>query len=620
MSNFNIDWVKDNFPQDLVIFYIGATDLNEVINFRNHLPDSNLFAFECSNYWVEKFPIKEKAEQFNIGYYHVALSDKIGKINFYPCLSYKDEDWPVSSSIYEPTTRLNYLNFSDLIEVESMTIEHFCLQQNISPDFIHIDAQGAEFAVFSKIGKNLPKAIWTEISEFDNYKTGTTYLQFRKLMNNLGYVLFFKDDADELFVLKSLSFKPYIPKEQISKKLKFVFNYSSSKMHGENRTVFYNLCKALDISESYKVDNLPKEIFIYEYQHNWEIKTSDFFGNNGFLEMDPCPENVLDRIKEKTAYLLISIPFESPLEEIFLKFIHSYFAKKDLPASQIIYQTCCLNGQELYENYCKSIGDSSKLNFEYMAENFLMHYGFALKIKQNENHFKTLNKDFLMFNRRWLSHPHRTLFLYNIFKRNLIDNFYISFTKLDVDHKINYSTAVKDHCSNFYNKKIDFNTLEIIENKLPLILDTEDLVSSNLMFEQFSDTKHFYDTSLIHIVSETYFYSNIIHLTEKTFKPILYKQPFIMLGPPFMLKKLRELGFKTFNDIWDESYDEITNHNERFEKILNLVEQIAKMNKTEKNELLEKCQKIIYHNFEIVANFKSNKLTVSNFINKYKLI
>ena len=212
------------------------------------------------------------------------------------------------------------------------------------------------------------------------------------------------------------------------------------------------------------------------------------------------------------------------------------------------------------------------------------------------------------------------MFLYNIFKRNLIDNFYISFTKLDVDHKINYSTAVKDHCSNFYNKKIDFNTLEIIENKLPLILDTEDLVSSNLMFEQFSDTKYFYDTSLIHIVSETYFYSNIIHLTEKTFKPILYKQPFIMLGPPFMLKKLRELGFKTFNDIWDESYDEITNHNERFEKILNLVEQIAKMNKTEKNELLEKCQKIIYHNFEIVANFKSNKLTVSNFINKYKLI
>lgn len=622
MSNFNIDWVKDNFPEDLVIFYIGATDLNGVINFRNQLPKSKLYAFECNDYWVTKFPIIERAKIFNIEYHHVAVSDKIGKINFYPCLSYKDEDWPVSSSIYEPTTKLkNYLHFAGSVEVESITLEHFCSEKNVSPDFIHVDIQGAEHAVLSKLGNNLPKAIWTEISEFNNYKTGTTYFKFRELLNSLGYILFVRDGADELFVLKSFLFKTYIPKKQeIPKKIKFVFNHQLSKMHGENCTVFYNLCRALEIAESHKVDNLPKETFIYEYQHNWDMKVADFFGDNGFLEFNPCPKSVLERIKEKTAYLLISIPFESPLEPQFLHYIHNYFAKKDLPASQIIYQTCCLNGQELYETYCKSISDTPKLNFEYMAENLLMHCGLASNLNYNQNEIKQADKDFLMFNRRWVNHPHRTIFLYNLVERNIIDKFHISFTKTDVDQNVAYTDAVKNHFSHFYNKTIDEVIIQHVEDKLPLILDTTDLVSTNLMFEQFTDTKYFYDTSLIHIVSETNFYSNIIHLTEKTFKPMVFQQPFIMLGPPFMLKKLRELGFQTFNEIWDESYDIITNHNERFEKIFNLVEIIAKMPNLEKNILVAKCKKITEHNFQILKNFKFNKITVNDFVKKYNLV
>lgn len=622
MSNFNTNWIKENFSKDLTIFYIGAAGLNEVITFRNELPESNLHAFECSNYWIERHPIYTLSKKFDINYHHFAISDTVGKINFYPCLQLKNQDWPVSSSIYEPTKRLHYLSFSEPIQVESNTLENFCLQHNVNPDFIHIDVQGAEFSVFSKMGICLPKAIWTEICEFDNYKTGVTYTKFKELMISLGYELFYSDGPDELYKLKTFKCSNYVSKKTIERpKLKFVFGDSCAKLHGENLTVFYNLCKSLEIVDiPYKVNNLPKDTFIYEYQHNYEINVLDFFGDFGFMEMNPCPENVLERIRNKTAYLLIAIPFESPLEETLLNCIHNYFVKKDLPATQIIYQTCCLNGQELYETFCKKINDVPRLNFEYMAENFLMHCILAQMIKKDENHVKSLNKDFLMFNRRWLSHPHRTLFLYNIFQRNIIENFYISFNKSDVDHNTNYTDAVKTHFCNFYNKEIDNEIVETIEDKLPLLLDTNDLVSSNLMFEQFSDTKYFYDTSLVHIVSETYFYSNIIHLTEKTFKPMLYQQPFIMLGPPFMLKKLRELGFRTFHEVWDESYDENINHNERLEQILVLVETIVKMSKEEKNELVVKCKKIVEHNFTLLKNFKSNKLTISNFINKYKLI
>ena len=38
-------------------------------------------------------------------------------------------------------------------------------------------------------------------------------------------------------------------------------------------------------------------------------------------------------------------------------------------------------------------------------------------------------------------------------------------------------------------------------------------------------------------------------------KPIMNFHPFFVVGNPFTLKRLKELGFKTFSDVWDESYD-----------------------------------------------------------------
>ena len=165
---------------------------------------------------------------------------------------------------------------------------------------------------------------------------------------------------------------------------------------------------------------------------------------------------------------------------------------------------------------------------------------------------------------------------------------------------------------------LDDSLIEI-EKRLPLILDTKDLVTSSLMFEQFETTRQFYEKSFISVVTETYFDNNILHLTEKTFKPMIYNHPFIILGPPNFLLKLRELGFKTFNNAWDESYDQTYDHRERFHKIIQLVESISKKTFEEKKELLLKCLPSIEYNFNLLKNFKTNKLVVNDILNKYKL-
>lgn len=83
-----------------------------------------------------------------------------------------------------------------------------------------------------------------------------------------------------------------------------------------------------------------------------------------------------------------------------------------------------------------------------------------------------------------------------------------------------------------------------------------------------------------------------VFLTEKTFKPIMYGHPFIIYGQPGSLELLKSLGFKTFNNIFDESYDTITDTNERRQKI---VEQIQKMPTAH-------CKEIVQHNFELFWN------------------
>jgi len=413
------------------------------------------------------------------------------------------------------------------------------------------------------------------------------------------------------------------------KKLKFVFkNFNHSSpigIHGIGKTSFFNILEKLNLAEpAYFIGNIPDETFLYEYQQSWLIEPEKFFGDEGFLEIDPCPDIVLERIRNKTAILLVTIPYESPIQPHRMVKIHEYFKRNNLPNSQVIYLTCCLNGNELYKKYCDNIGEEPQLRLDYMIENYWINSNLANNFLNDNSYITSVkNKTFLMFNRRWAHHPHRTLFLYNIFKRNLFEDFYISFNKTDVDHNSNYSETVSTHhFYNFYFKNtndLNHEILNQVEQRLPLILDTHDLVTSNLMFDRFDATKNLYDTSLFHVVSETYFNTDIIHLTEKTYKPILYRQPFIMLGPPHILRYLKTLGFKTFSEIFDESYDETTDHTERFYKILDLVESISKLSYSEKLLLVEKCRDVVEYNFNLLIDFKHNPNYVVDLIARLKL-
>lgn len=82
--------------------------------------------------------------------------------------------------------------------------------------------------------------------------------------------------------------------------------------------------------------------------------------------------------------------------------------------------------------------------------------------------------------------------------------------------------------------------------------------------------------------------------TEKTAKPLASKRVFINFGDKNYLRDLKELGFKTFDNILDESYDKIENKHKRWEAAW---EQVELLNKMDPREVYQNCNDILLYNF-----------------------
>lgn len=109
------------------------------------------------------------------------------------------------------------------------------------------------------------------------------------------------------------------------------------------------------------------------------------------------------------------------------------------------------------------------------------------------------------------------------------------------------------------------------------------------------------------IINETRFAYPFANFSEKTLVAINCKIPFILVAPPYTLMYLRELGFKTFNDFWDESYDNETDHQTRLLKIFKIIDYIDSISLSELTILQNSIAPILDHNVKILKQLKTNK-------------
>lgn len=117
--------------------------------------------------------------------------------------------------------------------------------------------------------------------------------------------------------------------------------------------------------------------------------------------------------------------------------------------------------------------------------------------------------------------------------------------------------------------------------------------------------KTFRETFLA-IINETRFAQPTANISEKVIDAMNYRSPFVLVAPPYSLKYLKILGFKTFSGYWDESYDEEENHSERMKKIFKIIDFIDSLSFKELNTMYSSMSSILDHNRNLLKNLQTN--------------
>jgi hypothetical protein len=123
-----------------------------------------------------------------------------------------------------------------------------------------------------------------------------------------------------------------------------------------------------------------------------------------------------------------------------------------------------------------------------------------------------------------------------------------------------------------------------------------------------------YEATDIEVVLETLFDDPRQQLTEKSLRPIACAQPFILASTPGSLEYLRNYGFKTFGDLWDESYDTTVDPEKRLHAIVDLMNQIRHWLPHVRESKMTQAQAIADYNKKLFFS----KEWQENIINEYK--
>lgn len=355
------------------------------------------------------------------------------------------------------------------------------------------------------------------------------------------------------------------------------------------------------------------DTFIYPFTLSWRVPFNYYlYGGSGILEFSHTPQHIIHQVRVNKGFFLIDLSAEAYVKHEHLNALHSYFSHfHKIPMGKIIYLTGCANANQLYALWCERNGIPNDPMQRMVLISFpTSQYGIASNMKSTVapplyNDARVPDKLFLMWNRRY--RPHRIALCLGLNQANLIDRSYVSLGLTDPEMPTAFFPEVAKHAYG-YNLEIPHEEIDKLASKLPLVLDGEtDIMKMCGDFD--SATRHYYENSLVSIVTETNFEAPEISMTEKSFKPVKEKHPFIIVGSTGSLQAMRQFGFKTFSDFWDESYDNILDSTIRMRKILDLCIEIGTWSPEKILEFRRNVKPIVDHNFEVVKKNVTIEIT-----------
>jgi len=122
--------------------------------------------------------------------------------------------------------------------------------------------------------------------------------------------------------------------------------------------------------------------------------------------------------------------------------------------------------------------------------------------------------------------------------------------------------GVRDKIVTNLRKHLDNFIWSYRDQSLP---DDVSLTQNN--YQRFFNPK-WYDDTYFSLVVESTVTGHCRCLREQSLTPIAYQHPLLLIGCYRSLKTLRSMGFETYENIFDESYDDIWNFDQRLDAVI----------------------------------------------------
>jgi hypothetical protein len=351
---------------------------------------------------------------------------------------------------------------------------------------------------------------------------------------------------------------------------------------------------------------------IYPVHLQWRIAFQSYFcAREGIFEFSHTPFNIINNLRHHNGFMLLDMSAEAYLQKAHLDALHSYFTYYEIPLYKVIYLTGCMNPLDVYEQYCQanSIPNDKENRLSFIS--FPSSYSHLIRTTVEKEQYAPPVYDvsllpeklFLCWNRR--IHTHRVVNLLLLCKSHLLDRSYTSMLKTDPEYVTRTVQSTLNGSWMFDAFGIHGDIVNDFLSRLPLVIDGKTDVIE-MCSDPKDEARQFYTNSLISIVTETNFDSHIVTLTEKSFKPAKEKHPFIIVGVHGSLAAMQRLGFQTFSDCWDESYDTIVEPWQRLAAIGRIYETVGQWNANQILDFKRKVAAVLEHNYNLVSKISES--------------